>query len=56
VTQERLEWIMSGLSPSKLNKYEKLFIDQVKKNFDLHGNLTMAAENRLEGIFRAKSR
>jgi len=56
VTKERLEWIISGLSPSKLNKLEKGFVKKQQQNFEKDGALTVAGERRLEEIYRFKSR
>lgn len=55
MTKERFEWILSGLTPSKLNKSEKDFIDRIQKTFEKDGDLTMAAENHLEQIYRFRS-
>jgi hypothetical protein len=56
VTKERLEWIMSGINHSKLNKLEKGFIKKQRQNFEKDGVLTVAGENRLEMIYRFRSR
>ena len=55
MTKERLEWIMSGLSPSKLNKLDKGFVLKQQQNFAEDGALTVAGERRLEEIYRRKS-
>jgi hypothetical protein len=56
MTRERLEWVLSGLSPSKLNKSEKDFIDRIEKKFEKDRDLSLAGERRLEQIYRFKSR
>ena len=55
MTKERLEWIMSGIDMSKLNKLEKDFVKRQQQNFEKDGVLTVAGENRLEMIYRFRS-
>jgi len=56
MTIERLEWIMSGIDMSKLNKLDKNFVKKQQQNFEKDGALTLAAERRLEQIYKSKSR
>ena len=55
MTVERLAWVLSGISMSKLNKSEKDFIDRIKKKFEQAGNLSESQERILEEIYRRKS-
>jgi hypothetical protein len=56
MTKERLEWIMSGIDQSRLNKLEKGFIKKQQQNFEKDGVLTVPGERRLEQIYKFKSR
>ena len=55
MTKERLEWIMSGINHSKLNKLDKLFVLKQQQNFEKDGALSEPGERRLEEIYRRKS-
>lgn len=55
MTKDRLEWIMSGLSPSKLNEAEKDFIKRIEEKFKKDGDLSVPGERRLEQIYKSSS-
>ena len=52
----RLSWIISGLDFNSLNDWEERFVESVEKYFKRHGDLTEAQANKLEEIFKDKSR
>lgn len=52
----RLSWIVSGLDFNSLSDWEERFVESVEKYFKRHGDLTEDQENKLEEIFRDKSR
>jgi len=56
MTKERFEWVLSGIDLSKLNKPDKNFVKKQRQNFEKDGVLTVAGENRLEMIYRFRSR
>jgi hypothetical protein len=56
MTSERLAWIISGLDWDKLDDWEEKFVESIERYFKSHRDLTRAQENRLEEIFRTKSR
>jgi hypothetical protein len=56
MTKDRLSWIISGLDFNDLSEWEERFVESVEKYFKGHGDLTEDQENKLEEIFRDKSR
>jgi hypothetical protein len=52
----RLEWIMSGLNQYKLTKTEDQFIKSALGNFDKNQALTELQEEKLEGLYKEKSK
>ena len=54
--KDRFDWIMSGLNWSRLNKFEKGFIEQVQEKFEQVENITRYEEDCLEKIYRSKAR
>jgi hypothetical protein len=56
MNKERLEWIMSGLSQYKLTKNEDQFIKSTSGDFDQNHALTEDKEERLESLYREKSK
>ena len=56
MTSDRLSWIISGLDFNTLSDWEERFVESVEKYFKDHGDLTEVQENKLEEIFREKSR
>ena len=56
MTEERLNWIMSGLNRSRLNKVDKAFMKKIEKKFEQVESITGYEERRLEQIHREKSR
>lgn len=55
MTRDRMEWVLSGLNRTGLNKFEKGFIKQVQGKFERVGNLSASEERQLEQIYRTKS-
>ena len=53
---ERMRWVISGLNFDDLSDWEEKFVESVEKYFKKHGDLTEAQENKLEEIFKDKSR
>ncbi len=56
MNKERLEWVMSGLSRYKLTKNEAQFIKSVSGDFDQKEILTGRQEERLENLYKEKSK
>jgi hypothetical protein len=56
MTKDRLSWIISGLDFNSLSNWEEKFIESAEKYFKKHGDLTEAQEDKLEDIFKEKSR
>jgi hypothetical protein len=54
--KERLEWVMSGLNQYKLTKNEDQFIKSASGDFDQKQMLTEQQEERLESLYREKSK
>jgi hypothetical protein len=54
--KERLEWVMSGLNQYKLTKNEDQFIKSASGDFDQKQMLTEQQEERLENLYREKSK
>ena len=54
MTVERLAWVLSGISMSKLNKLEKALIKRIEKKQP--EDLTAAEEANLERIYRFRGK
>ncbi|MDO9124847.1 MAG: hypothetical protein Q7V12_10570 [Deltaproteobacteria bacterium] len=56
MNKDRLEWIMSGLNQYALTKDEDKFVKSAVEHFDQHRLLTAQAEQRIETLYKDKSR
>jgi hypothetical protein len=56
VNKARLEWVMSGLNQYPLTTAEILFLKTVSADFDKNQALTEHQEERLENLYKEKSR
>jgi hypothetical protein len=56
MNKERLEWVLSGLSQYKLTKNEDEFIKSALGDFDQKQMLTEHQEQRLENLYKEKSK
>ena len=56
MNQGRLEWVMSGLNQHVLTKTEDQFIKTVLEAFDKNHSLTELQEEKLENLYKEKSR
>jgi hypothetical protein len=56
MNKERLEWIMSGLNQYQLTKTEGQFVKSALTDFDQNHGLTEDREERLETLYKEKSR
>jgi hypothetical protein len=56
MNKERLEWVMSGLNQYKLTKNEDQFVKSVSGVFDQKQMLTERQEERLESLYKEKSK
>lgn len=54
--QQRFDWIIDGLDEDKLTEWETGFIESVKERMETKGDLTPGQEDKLEEIFREKTR
>lgn len=54
--RKRLDWILDGLDDDKLTMWEAGFVESVTDFFEKNGFLTEAQEDKLEEIFREKTR
>jgi len=54
--KQRLEWIMSGLNRYKLTATEDRFIKLVEEHFNQENMLTELQEERLESLYKEKSK
>jgi len=52
----RLEWVMSGLNQYVLTKAEDQFLKTVLEDFDKNQSLTEHQEERLESLYKEKSK
>ena len=52
----RLEWVMSGLYQHALTTAEDLFLKTASADFDKNRALTERQEERLEDLYKVKSR
>jgi len=56
MNKERLEWIMSGLNQYHLTKNEGQFVKSAVGDFDQNHMLTEHQEEKLESLYKEKSR
>jgi len=56
MNKARLEWVMSGLNEYALTDAENLFLKTVSADFDKSQALTQRQEERLETLYKEKSR
>ena len=56
MNRERLEWVMSGLSQYRLTKNEDQFLKSASGDFDQKQMLTEHQEERLENLYKEKSK
>jgi hypothetical protein len=56
MNKERLEWVMSGLTRYHLTKNEDQFVKSTEHDFNQKNMLTEQQEERLEGLYKEKSR
>jgi hypothetical protein len=56
MNKNRLEWIMSGLNQYQLTKPEGQFVKSALADFDQNHALTEEREERLETLYKEKSR
>jgi hypothetical protein len=56
MNKDRLEWVMSGLNQHALTKTEDQFVKTVVEDFDKNHTLTEHQEERLESLYKEKSK
>jgi len=56
MNKERLEWVMSGLNQYVLTKAEDQFLKTALEDFDKNQSLTEHQEERLESLYKEKSK
>ena len=56
MNKARLEWVMSGLNQYALTTAEDLFLKTASVDFDKNQALTKHQEERLENLYREKSK
>ena len=56
MNKERLEWVMSGLNQHALTKTEDQFLKTALEDFDKNQALTEHQEERLETLYKEKSK
>ncbi len=56
MNKARLEWVMSGLNQYALTTGEVVFLKTVSADFDKNQTLTEHQEERLENLYKEKSR
>ncbi len=56
MNKDRLEWVMSGLNQYALTTAEDVFLKAVSADFDKNQALTERQEERLETLYKEKSR
>jgi len=56
MTKDRLEWVLSGLTRYKLTNGEEQFLKSAENDFRQKSMLTDKQEERLETLYREKSR
>ena len=56
MNKARLEWVMSGLNQHALTKTEDQFLKTAVENFDKNHALTEHQEEKLENLYKEKSK
>jgi hypothetical protein len=56
MNKARLEWVMSGLNQYALTTGEDVFLKTASADFDKNQALTQHQEERLENLYREKSK
>ena len=56
MNKDRLEWVMSGLNQYALTDAEDFFLKTASADFDKNQALTERQEERLETLYKEKSR
>jgi hypothetical protein len=56
MTKDRLDWVIRGLDWEKLSSWEEKFVESVETFFKKNGYLSENQEDKLEEIYRKKSR
>ena len=56
MNKARLEWVLSGLNQYALTTGEDLFLKTVSADFDKNQGLTAHQEERLENLYKEKSK
>jgi hypothetical protein len=56
MNKARLEWVMSGLNQYALTTAEDVFLKTVSTDFDKNQGLTDRQEERLETLYKEKSK
>jgi DNA repair ATPase RecN len=54
--KDRLEWVISGLNRYTLTKGEDQFVKSAERDFTEKSNLTQQQEERLEALYKEKSK
>ena len=56
MNKDRLDWVMSGLNQYALTDAEDVFLKSASADFDKNQALTERQEERLENLYKDKSR
>jgi len=56
MNKERLEWVMSGLNQHVLTRVEDQFVKTALEDFDKNHVLTEHQEDKLENLYKEKSK
>lgn len=56
MTKDRILWIISGLDWDRLTRWEENFVERMEIQFKEEGDLTRGQEEKLEEIYREKSK
>ena len=56
MNKDRLEWVMSGLNQHELTQAEHQFLKTALEDFDKNHALTEHQEDRLESLYKEKSK
>jgi len=56
MNKDRLEWVMSGLNQHELTRAEDQFLKTALEDFDKNHALTELQEERLERLYKEKSK
>lgn len=56
MNKERLDWIISGLDFNDLTPWEEKFLEDMEYKMEHHGDLSKWQEEKVEQIYREKSR